>query len=55
MIKKLHIEKFRLFHNQDFFFGKVITAISGQNAVGKSTLLGLAGNIVEDKSQNIFG
>jgi predicted ATPase len=55
MIKSLTIEKFRLFENQEFKFGKRITAISGQNAVGKSTLLGLIGNIVELKSSNIFG
>ncbi|WP_235299739.1 AAA family ATPase [Portibacter marinus] len=55
MIKSLRIEKFRLFENQDFKFGKYITAISGQNAVGKSTLLGLIGNIVELRKKNIFG
>jgi len=55
MIKRLHIEKFRLFENNDFVFGNRITAISGQNAVGKSTILGLIGNIVEDRATNIFG
>lgn len=55
MITKLYIEQFRLFQDQEIHFGNVITAISGQNAVGKSTILGLVGNIVEDKSQNIFG
>ena len=55
MIKSLKIEKFRLFENKEFKFGKRITAISGQNAVGKSTLLGLVGNIVELKESNIFG
>lgn len=55
MIKKLKIDKFRLFESQEFTFGKRITAISGQNAVGKSTLLGLIGNIIEWKEKNIFG
>ena len=55
MIKSLKIDKFRLFENQEFHFGKRITAISGQNAVGKSTLLGLIGNIIELKESNIFG
>lgn len=55
MINKLYIEKFRLFENQELNFGKRITAIYGQNAVGKSTILGLLGNIVENKAKNIFG
>ena len=55
MIKKLYIKKFRLFTEQEFLFGRYITAIAGQNAVGKSTLLGLLGNIIEDKSKTIFG
>ena len=55
MIHSINIEKFRLFQNQEFKLGKRITIIAGHNAVGKSTLLGLLGNIVEYKAKNIFG
>jgi len=55
MIKSLHIEKFRLFENITFELGKRITVIAGHNAVGKSTLLGILGNMVEYKADNIFG
>ena len=44
MIKKLHIDKFRLFHNMDFELAPAITAIAGHNATGKSTILGIIGN-----------
>jgi AAA15 family ATPase/GTPase len=49
MIKNIKINKFRKFENTEFTFGKYITAISGQNATGKSTLLGLIGNAMELK------
>jgi len=54
VIHSLEIEKFRLFNNQSFNLGKRITIIAGQNATGKSTLLGLLGNMVESKATNIF-
>ncbi len=44
-IKFLHIEKFRHLNNLDLSFGRRITAIAGQNATGKSTILGLVGHI----------
>lgn len=43
MIKNLKIKKFRNIENQEIELGKVITFISGQNGVGKSTILGLLG------------
>jgi recombinational DNA repair ATPase RecF len=50
-ISELHIEKFRLFKNNSFKLGKYITAISGFNATGKSTVLGLLGHCGELKSK----
>lgn len=44
MIKKLHIDKFRLFQDIDFELAPVLTAIAGHNATGKSTVLGIIGN-----------
>lgn len=41
LITKVHIEKFRGFHNQDFEVGSMLTAIAGQNGTQKSTLLGI--------------
>lgn len=41
LIKKVHIEKFRGFHNQEFEVGSMLTAIAGQNGTQKSTLLGM--------------
>ncbi|MDA3800377.1 MAG: AAA family ATPase [Kiritimatiellae bacterium] len=55
MIHSLYIEKFRLFKDVKFEIGKRITVIAGHNAVGKSTLLGILGNMVEYKQENIFG
>ena len=40
LITKVHVEKFRGFHNQDFEVGSMLTAIAGQNGTQKSTLLG---------------
>lgn len=31
LIKKVHIEKFRGFHDQEFEVGSMLTAIAGQN------------------------
>ena len=41
LIKKVHIEKFRGFHDQEFEVGTMLTAIAGQNETQKSTLLGM--------------
>lgn len=41
LITKVHVEKFRGFHNQDFEVGSMLTAIAGQNGTQKSTLLGM--------------
>lgn len=40
-ITKVHIEKFRGFHDQEFEVGSMLTAIAGQNGTQKSTLLGM--------------
>ncbi len=47
MIKHIMIHSFRLFNSLEFNLGKKITVISGQNATGKSTLLGLMGATFE--------
>lgn len=49
MIQYIKINKFRIFNNISFKLGKYVTAIAGQNATGKSTLLGLLGNCGEVK------
>lgn len=41
LITKVHIEKFRGFHDQEFEVGSMLTAIAGQNGTQKSTLLGM--------------
>ncbi|WP_347713462.1 AAA family ATPase [uncultured Fretibacterium sp.] len=46
---RLEIKKFRIFQNQTFHLGEMLTVISGQNGTGKSNLLGLIGNCVEYK------
>ena len=48
-ITKMEIKDFRLFKNKKFILGDKITVLSGTNAVGKSTLLGLLGNTCELK------
>lgn len=40
-IIKVHINKFRGFHDQEFEVGSLLTAIAGQNGTQKSTLLGM--------------
>ena len=40
-ITKVHIDRFRGFHNQEFEVGSQLTAIAGQNGTQKSTLLGM--------------
>jgi hypothetical protein len=49
-ISELYIERFRLFRNNSIKLGRYITAISGFNATGKSTVLGLLGHCGELKS-----
>lgn len=49
-IVSLKINKFRAFTNAEFTIGKNITVLSGSNAVGKSTILGLLGNSCELKT-----
>ncbi|SHE46702.1 AAA domain-containing protein, putative AbiEii toxin, Type IV TA system [Marinitoga hydrogenitolerans DSM 16785] len=49
MVTKVEIKKFRNFENVTFEIGKLITLISGQNALGKSTLLAMIGNAFELK------
>jgi len=46
-IRELSIDNFRLFHGTKIILGKHITAITGFNATGKSTLLGLLGHCGE--------
>lgn len=41
MIKKIHIEKFRGFHNVECELGSQITVIAGQNGTQKTVLLGM--------------
>lgn len=49
MIHSINIRDFRLFKNVDIKLGKYITAISGKNALGKTTILALLGNSCEIK------
>lgn len=49
MIHSLIINDFRLFKNVNLQMGRFITVISGKNALGKTTLLGMLGNACELK------
>ena len=49
MYKELTIEKFRAIQKQTIELGSYITILSGWNATGKSTILGLLGNSSELK------
>ncbi len=49
MLKKLNIIEFRQFNNKEIIIGKKLTVISGQNATGKSTILGMIANSCEYK------
>ncbi len=51
VISELYVEKFRLFRKNSFKIGRYITAITGFNATGKSTVLGLLGHCGELKSK----
>lgn len=41
MINKVHIERFRGFHNVEFELGSHLTIIAGQNGTQKTVLLGI--------------
>lgn len=49
MLKELYLNDFRIFKDQKIIIGKTITAIAGQNATGKSTVLSILGNACEIK------
>lgn len=53
MLHSIEIEKFRCFNNLSFKFGRKITIIAGQNAIGKSTLLGIIGHCSQAKKPPI--
>ncbi|MDE4542247.1 AAA family ATPase [Thermoanaerobacterium sp. R66] len=50
MIHSIKINDFRIFKNISMNLGKYLTVISGKNALGKSTLLGMIGNTCELKT-----
>jgi AAA15 family ATPase/GTPase len=52
MIHSIQINKFRAFKDVGFRLGRYITAIAGQNATGKTTLLGMIGNSSELKKKD---
>ena len=52
MYKRLVINKFRQFENVDMKLGKYLTVISGRNATGKSTVLGILANSGEIKKKD---
>lgn len=49
---ELQINDFRLFKKKTIKFGKLLTVISGRNATGKSTILGMIGNSCELKKKD---
>lgn len=51
MFKELYLNEFRIFKNKTIPIAKTITAIAGQNATGKSTILSIIGNSAELKSK----
>lgn len=52
MLKRIHINDFRIFKDKEIILGKQLTVLAGGNATGKSTVLGMLGNSCELK-QNI--
>ncbi len=52
MYKQLLINEFRQFENIDIKLGKYLTVISGRNATGKSTILGILANSGEIKKKD---
>lgn len=58
MIHSIKINEFRGLNNTEIRLGKYITAISGKNGLGKSTILALVGNTCELKikeGKTLFG
>lgn len=56
MIQSLKINDFRCFKNINIKLGKNLTAISGKNGIGKSTILAILGNSCElGKEKTILG
>ena len=51
-IEKLEMSNFRCFKDIAFPLGKMITAVAGHNATGKSTVLGLLGHCAELKKKD---
>ena len=47
MFKELYLDNFRIFKDQKIVIYDTITAVAGQNATGKSTVLGILGNSCE--------
>ena len=52
MVKRIHINDFRIFKDKEIILGNLLTVLAGGNATGKSTVLGMLGNSCELK-QNI--
>ena len=50
-LEKIRIKKFRHMESLEVKFGKKLTVISGQNGTGKSTILGLVGQIFDYKGK----
>ncbi|WP_278549898.1 hypothetical protein, partial [Cloacibacillus evryensis] len=56
VIESLEVEKFRSLPKEKYILGSRITIIAGQNATGKSTLLGMLGQPFGVKdSKDIWG
>lgn len=55
MIRELDIKKFRNIEDKKIFLGRNLTVISGQNGLGKSTLLGLIGQGYSFYGEKFFG
>ena len=57
LITKVHIDKFRGFHNQELEVGSMLTAIAGQNGTQKSTLWGMITQpfTISDKKNPMYG
>lgn len=52
MFTKLYLKDFRIFKDKTINIAKTITAIAGQNATGKSTILSIIGNSAELKAKD---
>lgn len=48
-VDRVDVAEFRCFVSKSFRLGRMVTAIAGHNATGKSTLLGLLGHCAELK------